>query len=707
MFSRVTDILTRTPGPETEGAPTAEPVTDTVMSPVTDTVMSPVSENEEAAALSAAAAPAAAVTEKSDEETLPSSPDFGAGDDAAPKVDDATPKVDDAAPKVDDAAKVDDAPKVDDAAAAAVTEKSDEDMVGNAGFNKGYADGHFQGVALTAARLGMLGEQLAEESRNAARGGAYEQMVAARAAAEVAADPDSHLNKVAKPAHSAKAEKDEHSKDGDKDEPAKDGDKDEHSKDGDKDEHSKDGDDDEHSKDSGAEGEESEQEPEFVPKMLQPETKTYKIMTSKVRGNVSKLETAPLTGAFPGKGRQWVGIAGAESTQAAFDHGKSLGEAAAAASFHNGVFAIFYKENKEAYVSAPAGCTFVAPYKGKQSAEKLYETLKQFIDAADGLRNFVIEEQQLENNPYRELLAHIKDFTTEQLQDFITEAEKAQKMEKKKTGMQTPLQEAANLWKGRLNQYAKTMQKSQRLVKGVDETSFKWPASFLVSVPDLKGYFYNIHTKKFCEITLRELVEGRDRPIILQNTTCLIGDSGSGKTEVTEAIGAYVAKQWRFDYIYVADALDPLGVLTQNGKVQEIGAFVFSDIDLESCKNEPLTAEEKKRFFRVEKATTFRSRQATAELPRWRPRFISMNPGTNADGTVEWDRWFKKEKLPGPAALARKDLTSINKMSQNDIASLKNLTIFRIEANLYEKPKEDKKEQGSELMRYFLNRTLY
>jgi hypothetical protein len=297
----------------------------------------------------------------------------------------------------------------------------------------------------------------------------------------------------------------------------------------------------------------------------------------------------------------------------------------------------------------------------------------------------------------------LKDYSPAEGELFITEAEKAKAVSKRHPGSpMTPLQDAAMMWKTRVIQYLKRLEKCQRLVKRYDDTSYKWPSSFLPTVPQLMCYHYSVEAKDIKDLTLHDLLEDKKNPLLLKNTTIVIGKSDCGKSEVTEAMGAYLTHRHGFTSLYVADALDPLGTLTQNGSIKDMGAFVFGDPDLESCKNEPLSEEEKKRFFRVDKVTTFKARQVTAELPKWRPRFISVNPGSDAKGEVQWDRWFIKQGLPGPAALARKDIHAIRKMSENEIATLKNITIIRTMDYLY--VPETEPDMTSDILSYWNQR---
>jgi len=366
------------------------------------------------------------------------------------------------------------------------------------------------------------------------------------------------------------------------------------------------------------------------------------------------------------KNREWVILRGASSIDDAFSKASEVGDAVIATQFRNGFFALMHKP-KEQDCKAPDGCEFRACTKGERVGKNaVYEVLKVFLN---GNHKTSIKCEETNEIAFNELKDHVNGMSTSELEQFIRDAEMA-----KTKGRKTPIYHACLTWKSWCTEELKMMKKSEQIVVSVSDVVHKWPQAFKDFVPQLEGIFLCPETREIKRITLEKAL---DDGLYADDLWCFIGLSNAGKTTLCTALGAYIADDHDFTKMVVTDVLDPLGITSRNGLIARMGAFVFSDLDLTSCKDTKLSHQEKKRFMKVFDTCGFKARQHPVTLPRFIPRLLSLNPGIS-DGLPAYEDWFVKQQLVGAAALAKEDKEALKKLSEDEMAATTHIIIWKV-----------------------------
>ena len=424
-------------------------------------------------------------------------------------------------------------------------------------------------------------------------------------------------------------------------------------------------------------------------------TSTYKIMTAPPTTGAGATKSIELGAVVAeGKGKDWLVMTGATSIDAGYDQAMTFADAAISAKFTNGIFVLFHKD-KDKYLAAPEGYQFrMASVAQRVSANMLYDTVKMFLSVERKACIKIVEQDEISFSAFKE---HLHGMSTDEIHTLIAECEMAAKPRKGPKKELEPLQHACITWKAHAKEHMNILRRAGNSIVFIETVVYKYPSSFLDHVPSLKCIYFHLQSKSIRSLTLKECL---DQGLYLDDTLVFSGDTDAGKTELCTSLGAWLAHEYRFSQIEVTTALDHLGMMTKNGSIQKIGAFVWSDPDLTSCKDCKLSFQEKKKFFKVNNAADFKSRQHIATLPELVPRLLSINTGLNEDGTQDHGKWFDAEGLPGPAALAREKLEDILALDQDNLATVTHIKLFKIESKVYD-------PNNTELSRrdmYFRNR---
>ena len=110
---------------------------------------------------------------------------------------------------------------------------------------------------------------------------------------------------------------------------------------------------------------------------------------------------------------------------------------------------------------------------------------------------------------------------------------------------------------------------------------------------------------------------------------------------------------------YEAKAVDPMGILTREGKMEDFGAIMISDYNMKSLMNTALDEEDKKSLFQTEERGSVKARYHTVVLPMHMPRTFSCNADNDSGGHVDAGAYFEWNDMQGLAAVARKTLTRL------------------------------------------------
>jgi len=156
----------------------------------------------------------------------------------------------------------------------------------------------------------------------------------------------------------------------------------------------------------------------------------------------------------------------------------------------------------------------------------------------------------------------------------------------------------------------------------------------------------------------------------------LIGHSGAGKTALSHALAKNFTAMKRKTLFVSTKSLDPLGLVTRNGDMSKMGAFVFNDAPLRTMMSTNLDNESMKSLLDVREACAFRSRYHDAVLPAAHARLFSCNSGVNYAGAADPGAYFATYGLHGLACMARRDLAAVNSISDDERALCRRVVMF-------------------------------
>jgi hypothetical protein len=582
---------------------------------------------------------------------------------------------------------------------------------------------------LTAAKLGMLGEQLAEESRNAAPGGAYERMVSARAAAEVAADPDTHqidLN-AANPARIAEkddekaSEKDskdgKNSKDGEASEKdSKDG---ENSKDGEASEKddekasekdskddekasekdSKDGEasekdskDGEASEKNSKDGEASEKDSKDGEASESEKSEVFKsdpLYTSSAFNVVTakkwQHQGAPLNlrlgeKSADGKGRSFIILTGKQSIDELYDIGQGLGSGCIAAECV-GFNAVLIYKSKEDRITAPEGCEMRATTKkGERFNMSNVKSTMTLFEGGTSVGSMEMCEASSKVLPtFNEIIAEIGLYDKEKLNSFLADAKL-----KQKNGDAEPLHLGALAIEKRIKEWITVHRGASEMIIFMDDYDGKiFPRDFK-NAEKLKGIYFDEVTRKICEITLGQAMNS---PAFLKRAIILVGRAGSGKSSLIRALAYEACERYDFNQFVFSKDTESMGLIYQ--RLASCGAFAFADCDMKG-RGKQLSLNALKNFFdSEEEGSGIPAFWHPWSMGKYRPRFLAINARN----------WFKDNKMEFMQLLMDKDEKAINKLDEDKIGVVRRAIIFEVKDMLRET--EGKPDYANELQAYF------
>ena len=195
----------------------------------------------------------------------------------------------------------------------------------------------------------------------------------------------------------------------------------------------------------------------------------------------------------------------------------------------------------------------------------------------------------------------------------------------------------------------------------------------------MKGAWVCENEMKFVEVTLEQYMQSTP---YLRKFAWFVGRAGSGKSSLQRALSREFSARRKKTVYYEAKAVDPMGILTKEGKMDEFGAIMISDYAMTSLMNTSLDEEDKKSLFQPEERGSVKARYHTAVIPLHMPRTFSCNANNDAQGNANPGGYFDFNDMPGLAAVARGDINAVRASGDAEIAIARRCIVFVIPERL-------------------------
>ena len=130
-------------------------------------------------------------------------------------------------------------------------------------------------------------------------------------------------------------------------------------------------------------------------------------------------------------------------------------------------------------------------------------------------------------------------------------------------------------------------------------------------------------------------------------------------------------------------SVDPIGLLSKDGKMNDIGALSLSDFDFKTLMNTTLSNNELKSLVSVHENGSIKARYGNALFPKHLPRSFSVNLGHNPDTGADNDpASFFQDKLDGMVYLINQDVQKLKTMDDSDRAIVRRCVVFILPDNV-------------------------
>ena len=254
-----------------------------------------------------------------------------------------------------------------------------------------------------------------------------------------------------------------------------------------------------------------------------------------------------------------------------------------------------------------------------------------------------------------------------------------------KRGTATALQTSCLLMKEEINDYVDMLSKASSMCKprvAVEPGVKEWH-EYPESVRQMVGISVDERTLELTEHTAAEYTDTR---LHKKKTAWLVHKSGHGKSMLQGAWGRLFCRRYNADQYISGKSLDPMGIMTKHGEMENKGALMLADLNMKSLMNQRLTVEEEKGLLQVYEAAHLPGRYHQAIIPAGMPRTISVNLGNRVDvlGNTVPDPgyYFDYEGMPALAAMARRDAEALRNCTDNDIAVAHRCVVFVVSGGL-------------------------
>jgi energy-coupling factor transporter ATP-binding protein EcfA2 len=230
------------------------------------------------------------------------------------------------------------------------------------------------------------------------------------------------------------------------------------------------------------------------------------------------------------------------------------------------------------------------------------------------------------------------------------------------------LQQSNLLYKTDLAGYVKNMMSLGDIIT-LRANVLRYPADFGLNVGNMKGVSFNDATNALNDVTLKEW---RNTTLHKRKAAFIVGDKGAGKSTLANALGGMLALRQKRDRFLLSKAIDPCGLLSRQGQMATLAAYVFHDCELKSLIDNTLSHEAIKAMCDVNETAAIPARYHNAIFTKNRPRIFTCNLGRDNEA----GDWFMRNNAPALAALARKDIDALRRMSDDDQAVARRAVVF-------------------------------
>ena len=102
------------------------------------------------------------------------------------------------------------------------------------------------------------------------------------------------------------------------------------------------------------------------------------------------------------------------------------------------------------------------------------------------------------------------------------------------------------------------------------------------------------------------------------------------KTQLAQTLARDLAAGKAIEVFGFSSTLDPYGLVTRGGGIDDYGCFVFDEAPMVTKLNSSLSVDEKKALFLVDQSTSINARYHIARWPKGIPMVFTCQSFTNA-----------------------------------------------------------------------------
>ena len=323
--------------------------------------------------------------------------------------------------------------------------------------------------------------------------------------------------------------------------------------------------------------------------------------------------------------------------------------------------------------------------RGNRSKNNVEQMLMKRAEVGEHLTNFWLAASAGEMYPdhvytLQELYDYLdKCLTFENTRaDFRHVIEDARQAKAQKK--QSTLQQAILTSEKALTEFVDDKSKCAGMIFSAEEApGMTWWDDYPQHVKDIKGWYYDEKVKKIKECTMWEFTTKLD----LKRSAFIIGPAGIGKSTLQRLWARFWCRSAKKTKFIEGKSIDPLGILSKDGRMQDFGALCLSDFDFRTCQDHMLTKDEQKSVVSVFENGACVARYGDAIFPKELPRTFSVNLGRNEMTGQENDpaAWFDF-KMDGLACLVRKQEAAIQGLQDNELALVRRCAVFVLDESM-------------------------
>ena len=333
-----------------------------------------------------------------------------------------------------------------------------------------------------------------------------------------------------------------------------------------------------------------------------------------------------------------------------------------------------YKQFQLVGLSAVSTCYWAMPREGKLPLNlmRLMGTLADSSTCQFGTLSLVTTTPAAAVLSYDEAYEALKGISWKEYMSRKAGAKIA-----KKFGNPTPLQMSILTYPDEIGDFMRAKEKLSGIVFDARDVTISYPDSFSSTIGDLKGVIWDDDDLKIKEVSLNTYLTTKMHKMRM---LFLVGRNGSGKSSLLQALcKRFCIGAQKATFVF-SKGLDPLGLMTKTGQMDDHACFAFTDFEFKSQKDTPLTFEEIKGLVDTNEPANYAARWSDAVLPRWRVRAAAVNAGLDDDGSVDYGQWFAGNRAMPLAFLARGQEAIIKGLPDTEQALARRVFIIRIAA---------------------------